>query len=70
MVSNGLFEETVTNIFFLKYLIINYILNFLSRNPSINEKSLNEKFFNENFSLQEICNNNKTKVKILWLRVW
>ena len=57
----------MTNKFFLKYFIINYLLNFMYRNPSINEKSIDKKSFNENFSLQEIYNNNKTNVKILWL---
>ena len=37
MISNGLLEETMSNVFFLKYFTINYILNFLyiifSENP-------------------------------------
>ena len=63
--------KLITNVFFLKYFIINYMYrnliyikyihrDFMYRNPSINEKSLNV-----NFSLREIYNNNKTKVKIL-----
>ena len=60
-------RKLMTNKFFLKYFIINYLLNFLYRNTSVSEKSLNKKSFNENFSLQEIYNNNKTNVKILWL---
>ena len=40
----------MTNIFFLKCFIINFVVNFMYR-------MFNEKSINENFSLQEIYNN-------------
>ena len=57
------FRKLIINIFFLKYFIIIYVWNFMYR-------MFNEKSFKENFSLWEICNNNKIKVKILWLCTW
>ena len=44
MISSILFEEIklMSNIFFLKYFIINYVSNFMSR--MFNEKSFNKKF--------------------------
>ena len=38
MISNGLFKELMSNIFFLKYFIINYVLDFMYR--MFNEKFL------------------------------
>ena len=47
----------MNNIFFLKYVTINYIFNFLyvmfNENPSM-----------KNFSIWEIYNNNRTKQKV------
>ena len=44
MIRSVLFEEIklMSNIFFLKYFIINYVSNFMYR--MFNEKSFNEKF--------------------------
>ena len=43
MITNGLFEETNEQHIFIKYFMINYILNFMY--IMLKEKSFNEKFF-------------------------
>ena len=49
VISNGLYEEIeqlISNIFFLKYFTINYVLNFLY--SILNKKSSNDKFLTRN----------------------
>ena len=46
-------KELMSNVFFRKYFITDYVLNFIYR------------MFNEKFLLTRIYNDNKTKVKVL-----